>query len=260
MRYFILTTLLVFLFSFSAITHAQEIETMPPIIENSEDIIEPKDESIFSKASDKQIEEARKFYDSCTENETMNNLKNCKCAASEYLDKRSELGDEASIKEIMSANANKCLKDDKNSSSANGEHKTDISDVTEAQLAEAEGILENCQNTLKLSRYYDCECYAAKFLDGRIKKGPLVSQEEILMSFYSECRNIVETTGYEYTKCMAMTTKQPVKNIEPKDFCECYARQWAKQFESYQGLINLSSKTQMKLRARSYCGRQANYN
>ncbi len=134
-----------------------------------------------------------------------------------------------------------------------------LSEITDAQLEEAEAMLRNCQSTLKLSRYYDCECYAAKFLDGRIKKGPMASKEEIIETFYSDCRNIIETTGYEYTRCMARTVKRPVKNIEPKDFCECYARQWAKNFEAYDGIVNFSSKNLMKLRARSYCKHRENY-
>ncbi len=243
MKYIFLTLLITFAFLFTVPSYAQE-----------------KEQTSFAKATDEQIEEAETFYESCTQNDSMSSLRDCKCAASEFLDTRIELGDDATIGDVMAANIDKCLKNSDNAQDVYGADNAEMPEVTGAQLEEAEMVFENCKSTLKLRRYYDCECYAAKFLDGRIKKGPLASKEEIIETFYSDCRNIVETTGYEYTRCMARATKRPVKGIEPKDYCECYARQWAKQFEAYQGLINFSSKGLMKERAMSYCRRTENYN
>ncbi len=216
-----------------------------------------KDETIFAKATNEQLEEAERFYDACSKNETMSTMKNCKCAASEYLQKRIELGDDATVKEILSANADKCLINASNP--PYDDKEIDLSNVTDAQIKEAEEILQECKSTLKINQLYDCECYAARYLDARIKLGPFASKEIIIGSFSSECRNIVDSTGHEYTRCMAITTKRPVKNIEPKDFCECYARQWGKYFKAHQGRIDLSARNNMKLRAKLYCRRPENY-
>ncbi len=258
MRYLALTLLssLMLLLIMPSYAQESEVELSPATTTQEE-----KEQTILSKASDEQIEEAAKFYDLCMKNDSMSNIRDCKCASSEFLDKRIELGDEATISDIMAANVDKCLKDGQDVEDIYGtKTKSDLPKITKAQLEEAQMVFDQCKSSLKISRFYDCECYAAKYLDARIEKGPLASKEGIIETFISDCRNIVETTGYEYTRCMAMTTKRPVKNIEPKDYCECYAGQWAKHFEAYQGLINFSSKNLMKERAIAYCRRNENYN
>ncbi len=253
MKPFILIALFISMFSFNIPAYSQEASTdLSPL--PMEDIKQDKEETIFSKASDDQIKEAENFYDSCAQNETMSAIKNCKCAATAYLDTRMKLGKDASVKQIMDENIDKCLKDNNKTVAAEGD-LPDLSYITDKELDEANAMLEHCQSTLKLSRYYDCECYAAKYLDGRLNLGSLASKEEILYTFYNDCRNIIETTGHEYTRCMKKTLYRPIEGVESKDFCECYARQWAKNFEAYQGTINLSSRRMMRLRARAYCNR-----
>ncbi|VAW75664.1 hypothetical protein MNBD_GAMMA15-915 [hydrothermal vent metagenome] len=131
--------------------------------------------------------------------------------------------------------------------------------ATAEQLKEADKVFQNCKATLKLHRYYDCECYASRFLDGRIKAGPKAQQEVILQTFYNDCRNIPDSTKYEYARCISDTKVRPVRNIASEDFCQCYSDQWAQRFESHQGLVNMDSKNLIRRHARAYCKRPANY-
>jgi len=142
---------------------------------------------------------------------------------------------------------------------ANGNKNTE---ATAAQLEESEKVLQNCYATSRLRRYYDCECYADKFLDGRIKAGPKAQKAIILQTFHNDCRNIPDSKKYEYTQCIKGIKRTPAlapNNIASEDFCQCYADQWAHSFESYQGLINMTSKDSMRMRAKFYCRRPENY-
>ena len=247
MRIFILISLFFSIFSFCAPINAQEEVTETP---DSQQQIEESD--VFSDATDEQITESQIFYESCTENEIMNVRKDCKCAATKYLETRISLGDEATKEEIITANINTCLKDE--DSVATQSEIDDVKEVTDKQLDEAELMLAECKSTLKLSRYYDCECYAAKFLAGRMSKGPFASKEEILIGFQDDCRNIVETTGIEYSRCMSDTLAKPPRNgMSSKAFCECYARKWADLFRSYKGRVNRHAKRNLRLRAKAHC-------
>ncbi len=249
-KLFVLATLSVFVSCFNCDAYAQEGE-----FNTAEHIQE--EESIFSRASDKQLSEAESFYKSCTQNESMSKRKNCKCAATKYLEARIELGDKATESELILKNVNKCLKDKKYALS--DDTIPDISKITDKQREEAEAVFAECKKSIKMSRYYDCECYAARYLDERIKQGPLASKEEVANPIYNECRNIVESTGWEYSRCMKKTAYKPIKNIESKKYCECYARKWGALFKAYQGVVNVDSKRMLRRRATAYCKRPENY-
>ncbi len=247
MRILILTSLFFSIFFFAPSIYAQGKSADAP---KAAQKTEEKD--IFTNASNKHIRESQIFYESCTENKIMNERKNCKCAATKYLETRVSLGNDATREEIIAANINTCLKDEDAAVTQNT--IDDANEVTDKQLDEAEIMLAECKSTIKLSRYYDCECYAAKFLAGRISKGPLASKESILIGFQDECRNIVETTGIEYSRCMSDTIAKPPRNgMSPKSYCECYARKWADLFASYKGRINRHAKRNLRLKARAVC-------
>ncbi len=208
-----------------------------------------KTKSIFTKASDKQINEAQRFYKKCISNKTFSKKKNCKCAATSYLATRLELGDAATPSQIMDKNVNLCLNNKEDETTA----QTDLSKITDAQLKESNEAYERCKSNAKISRSFDCECFGARYLDKRLELGPIVSYDEIFLTLRNECRNIIETTGFEYTQCMKYTRYSPPNNIEAKDYCECFASQWGKRFKAYKGQINIHSKRRIKTRSTSYC-------
>ena len=241
--------LVLFLIAFLSLPlHAQE-NALPSVTGEGVEISTDGDRA-FSQASDEQIAEAQRFYRRCANNETLSAQKDCKCAAAAYLETRMVLGASASVDDIMKKNINTCLKDPKYSA-VEGE-APDLSGVTDKQMDEAEAMFAECKGSLKLSRRFDCECYASRFLSERIKQGPTAQKEQILLSFENECRNVLDSTGHEYTGCMGNPMYYP-ENVEPKDFCECYARRWAKLYESYPGKINRFTTKNIRMRARAQC-------
>ncbi len=216
--------------------------------------------SPFSKASDEQIKQTQRYYQKCKENETLSKIKDCKCAATSYLETMLELGDNATTENILAANANKCLKDTK--AKIDDIDKIDLGEVTEKQIAEAEAAQEWCNSKPEIRSEHDCECVAAKFLEIRVNDGPIIGKDEILSRILipALCKNIVESTGSAYSKCM----KQPnsaFKNVkvEPKEYCECYARKWAEYYENHVGKLGPKTRGNYEFFSRMYCLKDSSY-
>ncbi len=156
--------------------------------------------NIFSRATDGQIKEAQRYYKKCEKNESLKTKKNCKCAATKFLETRMKLGKDASVNDIIRTNINACLINPKETRISS---RTNTSALTKKQMDEAEFIYEMCTTSSDYSRNYDCDCFAAKILDERIKQGPIPSWESLARSFKGQCQNMVEQTGREYSVCMS---------------------------------------------------------
>ncbi|MGH1403735.1 MAG: hypothetical protein ACRBDL_05785 [Alphaproteobacteria bacterium] len=222
-------------------------DALPDASDTAEKTAKPK--NVYARATYEQIGEAERFYKKCTTNDEMKNRKDCKCAAAAYLEARIILGKDAKIDEIMKINRNKCLK---NKDDAIPENAPDI-EVTEAQFKEAEEVYAFCKTNERYQKRFKCDCFAARFLDERIKKGPMVDRDTIMNSLRSECRNIVEQTGAAYSSCMSRPMLMNLRGIELKDFCECYAREWGRIYEAYDRTINMSAEDRIARNARSAC-------
>ncbi|PCI53724.1 MAG: hypothetical protein COB36_11885 [Alphaproteobacteria bacterium] len=210
-------------------------------------------ENIYETATDDQIEEAQQYYNHCSKNDTISKQKDCKCATVAYLKTRLDLGSDATVKQIMSTNRNMCLKGKALSKLSKDRSTRDLSNLTNKQLAEAESVFQHCKERRALNSQFDCECFASRFLDERLEVGPLQNWDVIFSRFSSDCRNVVETTGIEYSSCMAHFGIKDAINMEPKEYCECYARQWADLFENYPGKITFNTKQSLKSQARGHC-------
>lgn len=246
---------LIFAFSFISISFAQ---TAP---QNAETSTTPssvlQDSDPFKKATDKQISEAQKFYVSCTENEVMSEQKDCRCAATEFLETRIALGDDVSVRDILQVNINQCLKNPENALTAKDIETA--KKISEAQKEEAQYVYNECKNSPKLSKNYICECRAASFLEARIKAGPLRDQGMLLIGLKDTCKNTVQRTGGEYSDCMSRgTTIVDIGDIELKDFCECYAKEWVKLYEKAPDL-NPRVEQRMLINASVMCSRPNMY-
>lgn len=255
MRLFLIFSVF-FLFGGSAV-FAQDSSALPDLPETQAEAPafpeenEPEEETIFAKASDANIKESQRFYRYCTKNETLSAEKDCKCAATRYLETRLKLGDEASANQIMANNRNTCLLGD--AQVIIRESSIDLSELTDAQIKETEEVYEYCSTQRGYSTSYDCRCFAAKFLGKRLEQGPLIPRLVLFAELKNDCRNIVETTGAEYSVCMSSPSFSDTGGIQQKKFCECYARQWAKSFESFQGNLSRNAIMNMKVGARMYC-------
>lgn len=235
--------------------HAQNSGSSLPQVE-TQSAAEAKKENVFSKASDTQIEEAQKYYRQCKNNDAMSARKDCKCAATAYLETRLKLGDTASVEQIIAENVNSCLQDE--DKAVKGEFDRSKVEVTEKQREEAEGIYQHCKTSPRLNRDTDCECLAANYLEERIKRGPIVGQDVIMYGIlnYGTCKSVVNSTGIEYSSCMSGSGYN-LKNLDQKKYCECYARTWAKALERHTGKLGPGTKNSMRLMARKTCQKEA---
>lgn len=214
----------------------------------------PQSESIYSVASDIQIEEAQQFFRKCSQNETMNKMRDCKCSATSYLESRVALGDQATSDEVFEKIKNQCLMKDMKLSQIRENTDIDLSDVNPKYLNEADRVYKKCAETKAMSIKVDCECYAASYLDERIKLGPMVNPDEIMIQLRGKCKNIVENTGYEYESCMTGPIVNPaLQRVDKKKYCECYASTWASLYESYTGEQSARARSGLKSRAMTEC-------
>ncbi|PCJ95855.1 MAG: hypothetical protein COA45_11755 [Zetaproteobacteria bacterium] len=257
MRSFILTIFFVCIYLCHASISSFAQDAPPAVTQSSsEKSVAPpptKEASIYDDATDDQIAEAQQYYNHCSNNETVSKQKDCKCATVAYLRTRLELGPDATTKTIMATNRNTCLKDEARHKLSKDRSTRDLSYITEKQLAEAEFVFQHCKAKRALNSQFDCECFAARFLDERLKLGPIPKWESLFGRFNSDCRNVVETTGIEYSTCMMHFGIKDAVNMEPKEYCECYARKWADLFENYPGKITFNTKQSLKSQARGHC-------
>ncbi len=258
MRFLTLLSLsFIFIFSCGNVSFAQDPgnESVSENVVQSEQ--EPEEEgNAFARASDSQIEEAQKFYKKCKNNETLSARKDCKCAATSYLETRLKLGDSATIEQITAENINSCLKDEK--SMIQDPNKVKV-EVTETQMKEAESIYAWCKGDYDVSRQLDCECLASEFLQKRIEEGPILGRDIILGSLGGKCKNLVESAGVQYQQCMSGAAVKKTYGIERKKFCECYARAWTKNYEAQSGNFNPRMKISFGVKAIGQCKRPEAY-
>lgn len=254
MRVFILMAFLsiVSFFVTPISSYAQDMSAASQEVKGGNTQTSSKD-NIFENASDEEIEEAQQFYKYCAKNDTMSKRKDCKCATVSYLRARLSLGSEATVKQIMKQNINTCLTDEARGKIDKTRATRDLSEISDSQLEEAEAVFQHCKARRALGSQFDCECFAARFLDERLEIGPLAGWDQIFLRFKSECRNVVATTGRAYTVCMERFGVRSAVNMEPKEFCECYARKWAELFENFQGKITTDVKSSLRGLARGHC-------
>lgn len=239
-------------------SYAQE-DALPEVSENEEAAIESvsNENNVFDSASDEQIVEAQRFFRYCSKNKTLSKEKDCRCAATNYLQTRIRLGEDATPEQIMAENRNTCLTTVAEVIPDEGE--VDVSKFSEKDIEEAEAVYVQCESTPKMSRAFDCECFASKYLDIRHDEGPLLSKDLIFLRLQTECKNLVESAGREYSLCMSSPTFADTNGIERKDFCECYARQWTRAYEGYTEVFDRKSRGFLKYSARSFCSNPQNY-
>ncbi len=220
----------------------------------TEDDDEAEEQSAFASATDEQIAESQKFYKYCTQNDTMNKRKDCKCAATRFLEARMKYGSTTSRQKIILENLNTCLLD--------GVEKTpevDVSNITQKQLDEANGVYKHCQSNARLRYRHDCECYASKYLEMRLEGGPMMASDIMRSNLHNQCRDYVKLAGTEYSECMIEPPATGLGNISQKQFCECFARDWIKRYEASAGQITNSVNMHLKIASKHKCKDPENY-
>lgn len=212
-----------------------------------------REDALFAKASDEQILEAQKFYKHCTSNETMNAQRDCRCAATSFLESRIKMGTEAPAQDIMDSIRNLCLTSE---DVPVIEQRRDMSKVSDKRLKDMQEFYDNCKADLRANREYDCQCLAAEYFDYRDKVGIGESQEAIVRNIGNRCFNYVEKAGQTYTMCMEDARVKRAEVI-PQKFCECVASKWVDELQKLKG-NNVHSSTEMSIygNATAQCGQQ----
>lgn len=241
------------LISIAGNSFAQDNQTQQELnstVEEKQD----KEDNIFEIATDDQLQEAQQFYRKCEKNDALKAQKNCKCAAAEYLKTRINLAPNATPRQIIAVNRNTCLNDKKQHEISQDSPSIDFSNVTNKQLDEVEAVYQHCTSNPRMKRDFDCECLSASFLEKRLELGPLVNWDSMFIKLRNQCKNVVATTGAEYSYCMKRFGKMYAENMEPKEYCECYARKWAELFESEtKNDLTHTYKENLKSQARGMC-------
>jgi len=251
MRFLTFLLFVCFLFSNSPFSYAQGNDTTAKEMKTES----VNDGSPFARASDKQIKEAQRYYKKCKSNDNLSKRKDCKCAATTYLETKLKLGDSATVEQILAENINKCLIDKK--TKIENAEKIDLKGISKKYIEEAEEAEQWCKKRPRIKTQHDCECLAAKYLEMRIDEGPIISRDEIISKITTQalCKNMVEATGAVYSECMGQSDIY-FKNIEPKKYCECYATRWSELFKDYNGV---GKKSNLKYYSRMYCLKPSSY-
>lgn len=218
------------------------------------DVAENRDvRKLYEQATDEQIKEAQVFYRRCTKNDLMSSRQDCKCAATEYIATRIELGAEASASEIMAINANTCLRQDAFSQSIDN-RAPDFSNVTDEQIEEAQSVYKYCEADYNYRSNYDCECLAAKYLDARVENGPILDRSTLITQVRGSCPNVVEKVGQQYSQCMSpMNDLEIFMLVTQKEYCECYAREWTRNYNAVGGIPDTNMRSSINYRSSRYC-------
>lgn len=87
---------------------------------------------------------------------------------------------------------------------------------------------EKCSLKGIYSHFHDCQCVAVKYLDERIKRGPEVASELIMMDIQTQCPDAASIAGYQYVQCEDLFAFDVIGNLDK--FCACYANNIAKAY------------------------------
>lgn len=206
----------------------------------------------LSKASDGQIEEAQRFFKSCTKNEDLSYDHDCRCLAGEFLANRMTLGDSVPAKEVYAAVRHLCAIDP--NTKRDGDEQVGLGEeYTDEELDEAQTVYKNCMSDQLMSLNHDCRCLASTFIQKRKTRGRIPKADEILATMRSECKNGTELAGYLYTDCINKPEFLPPVVSDPKKFCECYASGYAKEFEKTTVENNVNTRSAIAMIVMGTC-------
>lgn len=125
-------------------------------------------------------------------------------------------------------------------------------DIPRAYLEESMLFERYCKQDVNLYRYYNCECFAARFLDERIKLGPDATRNTIKLNIEDTCQDTTLAVGNEFEKCMKNTLVLPM-NMDPEAYCKCFANNFGKIYEDSKMIPSAQNLTRAQTKAHVYC-------
>lgn len=109
------------------------------------------------------------------------------------------------------------------------------SDIPPEALAEMQQFYEDCEANHMLSSHYECRCWSTRFLEERIRMGPLKPALSVSLSITDECFNIPGAAGYALKKCEGSGSFSYNGGMSPEEFCQCVANNYAIQLDYMEG-------------------------
>jgi hypothetical protein len=100
-------------------------------------------------------------------------------------------------------------------------------------LEESQRAQRHCESNISLSDYYDCVCYAAKFLEARVDHGP--EENIIFTNFvrevdYKDCVDEPQIAEVNYQRCLQMISNTRFSPGQEEEICQCTGRNVAASF------------------------------
>lgn len=129
-------------------------------------------------------------------------------------------------------------------------------EVPDAVIREAKIFERYCKTQANFRPYYNCECLAANFLNERIAQGPEATRSAIMLQIETTCYDATESAGIQYETCMGNALLLP-RNVNPEEYCTCYANTFSKIFEGMKAKISPPSIMKVQTEAHTECRRVA---
>lgn len=129
-------------------------------------------------------------------------------------------------------------------------------DIPEEVIAEAEAMEVFCEGNSKMATYYECECWAMRFLEQRLVRGPNVAQTEVMLDIQGQCPNTPAIAGSVYQSCIQQGDDLFPQGQDPEEYCSCVGNSYARLFERAPRRINSRYAVQLKTIATLSCTRQ----
>ena len=124
--------------------------------------------------------------------------------------------------------------------------------IPQEYIQEAIDVQAECSASPFSASHYDCKCLAVRFFDQRIKSGPDVSKDSIMMDVNRDCPNIAGRAGWMYERCSSRLSIVP-PDMDPAEFCECTANAYAKMYNLVRGPPSSRASVAIQTKASAAC-------
>lgn len=124
-----------------------------------------------------------------------------------------------------------------------------LEEIPDEYIDESLAFFDHCSGDHKLTKYYNCECLAAAYLDERIAKGPSVPASGIELAIGDKCRDTIGAAGPAYNDCLKKANRFP-PGTDPEVYCECVANTYVKLMD--RAAPDINSRSMVHYQTQSY--------
>lgn len=198
------------------------------------------------EASTAQLEDMGQFYSDCQADPRYTQSYDCRCLSVLFYDDIQKRGAYDRNEVIAALPMHQCPR------TQDTDIQDRMDDIPTEYLEEAEAFNTRCQTISAYATHRDCDCLAAKYLDERIKQGPLVDGSLLELNISKSCMNKDAAAGYSYKTCMSQSVSFP-SGQNPENYCECVANAYANIFAASGAAYSSRTRTAFQARAAIQC-------